>query len=134
VTRRVQVPDRKGFWHDHVVDLCVDDHPEPLKELRRLVEHTWRYHRTVEAFELTLNGRTEEAFAALPDEQVDAAADPDLTWWRAIVLANAGEETAAAALGRALIANAPDYVAAARRFADAGLMDQALIDRLLPAR
>lgn len=132
---RVVRSERSGRpWHDHVVDLRVDDHPEPLKELRRLVEHTWRYHRTVEAFELTLNGRTDEALAALPEEQVDAAANPDLTWWRAIVLAKVGKEEAAAALGRALIADAPDYVAAARRFGEAGLMEQALIDRLLPVR
>ncbi|MCF7991523.1 MAG: DUF1028 domain-containing protein [Thiohalocapsa sp.] len=119
-------------WHDHIVDLRVDDHPEPLVELRRLVEHTWRYHRTVQAFELTLNGHTAEALAALPDEEVDPATDPDLTWWRAIVLANAGEETGAVGLSQALMSAAPGYVEAARRFGAAGLMDQALIDRLLP--
>ncbi len=96
------------------------------------MEHTWRYHQTVEAFELTLNGRTDDALGTLPDEQVDPAADPDLTWWRAIVLANAGLEEEAAQLAHALRAHAPKYAAAARRFGDAGLMDQALIDRLLP--
>jgi hypothetical protein len=112
----------------------VDDHPQPLAELRRLVEHTWRYHRTVTAFELTLNGHPQDALGALPDERVDPAADPDLTWWRAIVLANAGLEDQAAQLARALMLHAPKYAAAACRFADAGLMDQALIDRLLPKR
>jgi uncharacterized Ntn-hydrolase superfamily protein len=132
---RVVRSERSGRpWHDHVVDLRVDDHPEPLKELRRLVEHTWRYHCTVEAFELTLNGSTAEALAALPDEQVDPAVDPDLAWWRAIVLANAGEETAAVHLARALMAEAPNYADAARRFGAAGLMDQPLLDRLLPGQ
>lgn len=130
---RVVRGERSGRpWHDHVVDLRVDDHPEPLQELRRLVEHTWRYHRTVVAFELTLNGQAAEALAALPDEQVDPAVDPDLTWWRAIVLANAGEKDQATELARALMAKAPTYAAAARRFGDAGLMEQGLIDRLLP--
>lgn len=130
---RVVRSERSGRpWHDHVVDLRVDDHPQPLAELRRLVEHTWRYHRTVQAFELTLNGHPQEALAALPDEQVDPATDPDLTWWRAIVLANAGLEDQAAQLARALMLDAPKYAAAARRFGDAGPVDQALIDRLLP--
>lgn len=130
---RVVQSERSGRpWHDHVVDLRVDDHPEPLAELRRLVEHTWRYHRTVEAFELTLNGQTREALAALPDEQPDPAANPDLSWWRAVVLANAGQERKAMHLAQELMARAPAFAAAARRFGEAGLMDQALIDRLLP--
>jgi uncharacterized Ntn-hydrolase superfamily protein len=131
---RVVRAERSGRpWHDHVVDLRVDDHPQPLVELRRLVEHTWRYHQTVEAFELTLNGQTAQALAALPDEQVDPAVDPDLTWWRAVVLANAGEAAAATRLAQALMVEAPRYADAARRFGDAGLMEQALIDRLLPS-
>ncbi|MBK1633100.1 hypothetical protein CKO31_20565 [Thiohalocapsa halophila] len=86
-----------------------------------------------QAFELSLNGRTGEALAALPIEELDPAADPDLAWWRAIVLANAGEEAPAARLAQALMTEAPKYAAAARRFGDAGLLDQALIDRLLPS-
>lgn len=130
---RVVRSERSGRpWHDHVVDLRVDDHPEPLAELRRLVEHTWRYHRTVEAFELTLNGHADDALAALPDERVDPAVDPDIAWWRAVVLANAGEERLAMDLAQALMTQAPRYAAAARRFGEAGLMDQTLIDRLLP--
>jgi prepilin-type processing-associated H-X9-DG protein len=132
---RVVRSERSGRpWHDHVVDLRVDDHPQPLVELRRLVEHTWRYHRTVAAFELTLSGRPDDALAALPDEQVDPAIDPDIAWWRAVVLANAGQEAAAARLADALLADAPRFAAAARRFGAAGLMDQALLDRLLPDR
>ncbi|TVQ86682.1 MAG: DUF1028 domain-containing protein [Chromatiaceae bacterium] len=131
---KVVCAERSGRpWHDQVVDLRVDDHPTPLAELRRLVEHTWRYHRTVEAFELTLDGRTEDALAALPDAQADPAVDPDLAWWRALVLANAGQHAAANALARALMTDAPEYTAAARRFGATGLIDQALIDRLLPA-
>ena len=83
--------------------------------------------------ELGLSGRTGEALAALPIEEVDPAADPDLAWWRAIVLANAGEAAPAARLAQALMTEAPKYAAAARRFGDAGLLDQALIDRLLPS-
>jgi hypothetical protein len=72
--------------------------------------------------------------AALPDEQVDPAVDPDITWWRAVVLANAGREDAAKELARSLMAEAPKFADAARRFGAAGLMDQALLDRLLPGQ
>lgn len=119
-------------WHDRVVDLRVDDHPEPVTELRRLVEHARRYHRTVEAFELALNGKAAEALAALPDEQVQARVDPDIAWWRAVVLVSAGHDREAGELARALMTEAPEFVTAARRFGQAGLMDQSLIDELLP--
>lgn len=52
---------------------------------------------------------------------------------RAVVLANAGHDDAAMNLARALMVEAPEYAAAARRFGAAGLMDQVLPDRLLPA-
>lgn len=119
-------------WHDRIVDLRVDDHPEPVTELRRLVEHTQRYHRTVEAFEMALDGRATDALAVLPDEQVQAGVDPDITWWRAVVLASAGHDREAAALAGALMSEAPAFASAARRFGRAGLMDQSLIDQLLP--
>jgi uncharacterized Ntn-hydrolase superfamily protein len=108
---------------------CVGD---GCAALGNLVSSPRVWTAMLEAFELTLNGYTAEALAALPDEEVDPATDPDLTWWRAIVLANAGEETAAVGLSQALMSAAPGYVEAARRFGAAGLMDQALIDRLLP--
>ena len=119
-------------WHDQVVDLRVDDHPEPVGELRRLVAHTSRYQRTVEAFELALDGAGEAAVQALPDHEPDPGQDPDLALWRAVVLAAAGHDVEAAALGCGLQREAPTFVEAARRFVPAGLIDAALLRRVLP--
>jgi hypothetical protein len=49
----------------------------------------------VEVFELILNDRASDPLAALADEQVSPAVDPEITWWRAVMLANAGKEDAA---------------------------------------
>lgn len=119
-------------WHDHLLDLRVDDHAEPVEELRRLVEHTERYHATVAAFEHALDGDGEAALAALPEEQSDARTDPDLTWWRAVAELVGGREEEAGRLAAAVQEHDPAFAAAARRFGPAGLLDQDLVDRLLP--
>lgn len=118
-------------WHDQVVDLRVDDDADAVARLDQLVEHTDRYHRTVEAFELALDGRGADAVAALPEQVPTPADDPDLTLWRAVVLASAGRHDEARSAGERLAATSPDFVEVARRFGPAGLVDPELLDMVL---
>lgn len=121
-------------WRDMVVDLRVDDHPEPVVELDRLLDQSSRYHRVVAAFERALDG---EAVAAVVDldrmREEDPHTEPDLLMWRAIVLGLAGREDEARALLAELAACAPAFVEAARRFGPVDLVpDPSLLDRILP--
>ncbi|MGJ7441796.1 DUF1028 domain-containing protein [Aquipuribacter sp. MA13-6] len=118
-------------WQDQVVDLRVDDAPDAVSALSRLVEHTDVYHRTVEAFELALDGQGAAAVAALPEQVPTPAGEPDLTLWRAVVLAAAGRAEEARDLGVGLAAARPDFVEVARRFVPAGLVDAELLDVVL---
>ena len=70
--------------------------------------------------------------AALPEQVPTAAADPDLTLWRAIVLAAAGRGPDARRLGEELLRTAPDFAEVARRFVPAGLVDAELLAAVLP--
>jgi uncharacterized Ntn-hydrolase superfamily protein len=130
-------------WRDAVVDLRVDDDPDPLARLDRMVVHNWRYHETVAAFELALDGDPAAALDRLPEvagagapaadhHAVIGADDADLVVWQAIVLALAGRTADAARLGDALARHAPEAAAVARRFGDAGLVDPVVLDRILP--
>jgi uncharacterized Ntn-hydrolase superfamily protein len=119
-------------WRDQLVDLRVDDDPDPVGRLADMVAHTRRYHQTVEAFELALDGRPDEAVARLPEE--DAPEDPDIALWRAVVLAAAGRADEAVRIGAELVRRAPDFADVARRFGPAGLVDQELLDVILPPR
>lgn len=118
-------------WQDQVVDLRVDDDPDAVTALRRLVEHTDVYHRTVEAFELALDGRGAAALTALPEQVPAPAEQPDLTLWRAVVLAAAGRAADARDLGARLADASPEFVEVARRFVPAGLVDAQLLDVVL---
>lgn len=121
-------------WRDMVVNLRVDDHPEPLHELERLLDQSSRYHRVVSAFERALNGDTAAAVADLDRmREEDPHTEPDLLMWRAIVYGLAGREDDARSLFEELDECGPAFVEAARRFGPAGLLpDRDLLARLLP--
>lgn len=119
-------------WRDQVVDLRVDDAPDAVAQVGRMVEHSDRYHRTVAAFELALDGSSAAALAALPAEEPDPGQDPDLTLWRAVVLAGAGRAEQARHLGEELVRTSPDFADVARRFVPAGLVDGELLAVVLP--
>lgn len=123
-------------WRDTVTDLRIDDDPRPLTGLRRMIDHNERYHETVAAFELALDGRAGEGVDRLPpppEGAAEAAADgADMLLWRAIVLAAAGRDREAARLGEELVRREPNAADIARRFADAGLVDLSLVARVLP--
>jgi uncharacterized Ntn-hydrolase superfamily protein len=118
-------------WHDHIVDLRVDDDPEPLERLDRMVAYGARYHRVVEAFEFTLDGEADRAIERLGDEPIDVEQDPELALWQAIVLGRAGRHEESERIGRRLAQTAPGLAEAGRRFADVDLVDREVIERTL---
>lgn len=121
-------------WRDQVVDLRVDDHDNPVAELDRLAAQSSRYHRTVQAFELALDGHPGEALRVLDDvDDPDPGRDPDLALWYAVVLALAGRDDEARARFTALHDDAPAFVEAAQRFQKVALFgDTRPLDHLLP--
>ncbi len=118
-------------WRDHLVDLRVDDDPDPLPRLDRMVAYSARYHRVVEAFELALDGDAQRAVASLDDEPIDVEEEPELALWQAVVLARAGRTRDAARIGSRLREVAPGLAEAGGRFADVALVDPEVIATIL---
>jgi uncharacterized Ntn-hydrolase superfamily protein len=119
-------------WHDRVIDLRVDDDPDPVTVLDQLVVRRLRYQRVVTAFQLALDGDPFTADQQMEDLRPhDPVTEPDQVLWRAVVAALAGREEAARGLLADLAATAPRFIEAARRFGPAGLLPQDLLDRLL---
>ncbi len=118
-------------WHDHLVDLRVDDDPEPLERLDAMIRYSARYHRVVEAFELALDDEPDAALEHLGDEPLDVDEHPELALWHAVVLSKAGREDEAREVGERLEEVAPGLAEAGRRFADVDLVDRATIEAAL---
>lgn len=77
-------------WLDRVVDLRVDDHQQPLRELRRLLSLHRLYDRANRAFNSAITGNLSAAlseFASLESEQPD---DADVAFRHGLLLALAG--------------------------------------------
>ena len=120
-------------WQDTVVDLRVDDAPDPVQALERLVVTRARYTDVVRGFEQAIDGDPVTADRELELlRPMDAETEPDQLMWRAVVAALAGREDAARDMLADLREHAPQFVEAARRFGKVGLMPADVIERVLP--
>ena len=85
--------------HDLVVDVRVEDHAEPLAELRRLVDLAAAYRRMDEAEAAMAAGDLDTAAAIFADSIAAQPDQPEFPFWHAVMLAGLGrmEEARAAA-------------------------------------
>jgi uncharacterized Ntn-hydrolase superfamily protein len=90
-------------WHT-VVSLRVEDHPDPLPELRRLVEVHRAYELAGRADELTNEGRHDEAGELYRKASELAPGNDELRFWAGLGAAQAGDLDTAAVEVRAAIA------------------------------
>ena len=91
----VSAEDTGRPWVDRVFDLRVEDHPEPVEELRRLVRLARAYHKLNEGDEWVTAGDMaaamdayREATELVPDE----ATGGEAPFWVGVTLASEGRE------------------------------------------
>ena len=121
---------------DRTFDLRVDDHPEPLVELRRLVRLQRAYAHANRGDELMTEKKVD---AALEEYKAASSLAPEvleLPFWHAVTLASIGREAEAMPLFKQVFAKEPVWADLLPRLPAAGLFpnDQALIDRILKLR
>ena len=117
---------------DRVFDVRVEDHPQPLVELRRLVRLQRAYNHANRGDELMTEKKTD---AAIEEYKAAAALAPEvleLPFWHAVTLASIGREAEAAAIFRQVFAKEPVWAELLPRLPAAGLFpnDPALIERI----
>ena len=134
----VSAEDTGRPWVDRVFDLRVEDHPEPVEELRRLVRLARAYHKLNEGDELVAAGDMEaamDAYRAATEVVPDEATSGEAPFWVGVTLASNGRvEKAVPYLQRAQAQN-DRWVDLLRRLPASGLMpgDEELLDRLAAA-
>jgi len=102
------VPASGEPW-ETVVSLRVEDHPEPLAELRRLVGLHDAYELAGQADGLVNEGRHEEAARLYRQASELAPENHELRFWAGLGAAQAGDIDAAVAHVRAAIAMQPGW-------------------------
>ncbi len=119
-------------WEDRLVDLRVEDHAEPLAEMTRLL----RLHRAYEhmnAGDLAIEkGDTDAALREYAAARDLAPEQPEMTFWTAVSLVNAGRVEDAFPLFGRTFADRAEWRELVRRLPASGLMpdDPALIRRI----
>ncbi len=121
-------------WRDRRFDLRVEDHPQPVAELRRLVQLQRAYLKLNEGDELVTAGSVEEARVAYRDAMslvADEATNGEAPFWVGVTLAATGREDEAMPYLRRAFAQDNRWAELVTRLPGSGLLpDTALADRL----
>ena len=118
---------------DRVFDLRVEDHPEPLKELRRLVRLQRAYAHANHGDQLVSEKKVDEALAEYAAAAQLAPEIVELPFWQAVTLAAIGREAEAMPIFREVFAKEPAWAELVPRLPEAKQLpdDRALVDRIL---
>lgn len=119
-------------WKDKLFDLRIEDHPEPIIEMKRLIRVARAYQHANQG---DLYLETEEVDKAL--KEYDLAAEyypenPELPFWTAVSLASVGRVEEALLIFKEVFERAPDLQDLIPRLVPAGLLpnDEELIERI----
>lgn len=120
-------------WKDRTFDLRVDDSPEPLKELRRLVRLQRAYNH-MNAGDLAVEKKDNEG--ALREYSAAGRLVPDnaeMIYWHAVALVNMGRVEESLPLFRKVFAMDRNWVTLTPRLPKSGLLpdDPKIIDRIV---
>lgn len=118
---------------DRILDLRVEDHPEPLQELDRLVALKRAYHHNSRGDAFLARKEFERALEEFAQAESLAPDTPELVFWRAVAMVNAGRLEDALPLFARVFADNPDWALLAERLADSDLLprDRQLLGRIL---
>ena len=110
------------FWEDRLIDLRVEDHPQAVTEIARLLK-VFRAYEHMNNGDLAIE-KGDEATALL---EYKAAQDmfPDnveMKYWTAVSLANSGKLDEALALFKTVFAANANYIELTRRIVPNGLL------------
>nr|MBC7245670.1 DUF1028 domain-containing protein [Chloroflexota bacterium] len=120
-------------WTGVLVELRVEDHPEPLVELRRLLNLHRAYEHMNQGDALLGENRTEEALAEYRLAAQMAPDIPELPFWHAVTLADLGCLEEALPIFREVFARDPNLTLLLQRLPASGLLhaDEQVITRIL---
>lgn len=129
-------------WQDHLFDVRIDDHPEPLAELRRLVA-VHRAYNHMNAGDLAVEHKDAEAALreysaaeriAETTPGIPTTRHAEMIYWHAVSLVNMNRiDEALPLFARAFALHEP-WRELTPRLADAGLLPEAMVARIVAVK
>jgi uncharacterized Ntn-hydrolase superfamily protein len=120
-------------WKDVVMDIRVDDHAEPLKELKRLIRVHRAYQHANKGDHYLELEEIEKALVEYEKASEFYPENPELPYWSAVTLASKGNLEQALSIFREVFQKEPRLRILTPRLVDAGLLpnDPALIEAII---
>ena len=119
-------------WADRLFDLRIEDHPEPLQELRRLLTVPRAYLHMQAGDDYLTEGDIERALEEYSRAEVILPHESEPIFWHAVTLASIGRVDEAIPLFEKAFEMFPDWVVLVPRLPAAGLLpdDEGLVRRI----
>ena len=120
-------------WEDIVMDIRVDDHTEPLKELRRLIRIHKAYQHANMGDKFMEDKKIDEAMLQYEKATSLYPKNPELPYWSAVTLASTGNIDAALPIFLDVFSKSPKLKDLTPRLVISGLLpdNQKLIERIM---
>jgi len=120
-------------WSGRIVDLRIEDHPQPIPELKRILRLHRGYQWANKGDELLTEGRMDESFRAYEKAGEVAPEIEELRFWQAVSLVNSKKLAEAKPIFKEVFRKNKDWIAVTRSLPKAGLLpdDPALIGAIL---
>lgn len=118
---------------DRILDLRVEDHDRPLQELDRLVALKRAYHHNSRGDAFLARKEFDQALEEFAQAEALAPNNPELVFWRAVAMVNAGRAEDALPLFARVFTEGDHWAILTERLVEAGLLpdDRKLIGRIL---
>lgn len=109
-------------WRDRIVDIRVDDHAEPLKELRRLLDITRSYDHMNRGDEQITAGNFDSAGAEYELASRLAPGNNEILFWHAVTLVTANQAERAMPIFKKIFHTEPAWRELVPRLVPSGLL------------
>jgi uncharacterized Ntn-hydrolase superfamily protein len=109
-------------WDDTVVALRVEDHPEPVQELQRLLRVHRAYEFMDQGDQCMERDDVQGALAAYESAESLFPENPEMRFWHAVALANKGLATQAQSVFRQVFHDDENWAVLTARLPAAGLL------------
>jgi uncharacterized Ntn-hydrolase superfamily protein len=122
-----------AWWKDRVYDLRVEDSPEPLVELKRLIRLNKAYNFMNKGDELLTEGKVEEAMRSYTQAMNMYPDNAEMVFWPAVTLASQGKVDESLPLFKKVFAMDDDWAILVPRLPQVGQLpkDKSLIKKIL---
>ena len=110
------------MWEDRVVDLRVEDNPEPVKELKRLLKVFRAYEHMNRGDEALESSDIESALKEYGKAQEICPENLEIKYWCAVSMANAGGVKDSLPIFKEVFAQDRNWLILTRRLPDVGIL------------